>query len=129
MHIPVGGVLVFVISWGPTCTNVGSHLLLTAPPKSPAHVPSALSLGVAGPAPVLVTLSSAPTCQSPRVEFLTGFFPTCTSGYCGTTAGGRVWDSPLSHSSPQARPCASLLLWKAWAPKVLYVFIVTLYYS
>lgn len=35
MLIPVGGVLVFVISWGPTCTNCW----IPSPPHSPSKEP------------------------------------------------------------------------------------------
>lgn len=35
MFIPVGGVLVFVISWGPTCTNCW----IPSPPHSPSKEP------------------------------------------------------------------------------------------
>lgn len=67
-----------------------------------------------------------PDLPVPSLFLLTGFFPTCTSGYCGTTAGGGWGAAPRHPATPRLVP-VPLLLWKAWAPKVLYVFIVTLY--
>lgn len=97
-------------------------------------MPSALSLGDADPTPVLVTLGLTPSVlwDSPHLLVPMTIFLNWVLSYLHIWllwdhSWGRVWGSSLSLSSPQARPCASLLPWKAWAPKVLYVFIVTLY--
>lgn len=48
-----------------------------------------------------------PDLPVPSLFLLTGFFPTCTSGYCGTTGWGRVGGSPPPLSNP---PGSSLCL-------------------
>lgn len=48
-----------------------------------------------------------PDLPVPSLFLLTGFFPTCTSGYCGTTGWGRVGGSPPPPSNP---PGSSLCL-------------------
>lgn len=101
-------------------------------------MPSALSLGDADPTPVLVTLGpqgatahsrerGSPHLPVPMTIFLNWVLSYLHIWLLWDHGWGKVQGSPLSLSSPQARPCASLLLWKAWAPKVLYVFIVNLY--
>jgi len=45
--------------------------------------------------------------QPRRLHFLTGFFPTCTSGYCGTTAGGGWGAAPVAQQPPGSSLCLS----------------------
>lgn len=81
-----------------------------------------------------MTLSSAPGAllteagvgQPPRLYFLTGFFFYLHIWLLWDHSLGESVGQPLSLSSPQAHPCASPPM-ESLGPKVLYVFLVTLY--
>lgn len=131
---------VCVISWGPTCTNCW----IPAPPHSPSKDPGPCAFCTfpgghrprSCPGDTWLSPWGTSACSRewdrphlpvPMTTVLNWVLSYLHIWLLRDHSWGQVWGSPLSLSSPQARPCASLLLWKAWAPKVLYVFIVTLY--
>lgn len=107
---------VCVISWGPTCTNCWippSH----SPSKEPGPCAFCTFPGGRRPRSCPGDTRLGPRCAAacsgewdsphlpvPIAIFLTGFFPTCTSGYCGTTAGGGCGAAPCHSAAPRLVP-------------------------